>query len=194
MIDCGCIWSDVQMIARGLANLNIGISDIKERRRKLQVHCNPGTKVGEYVPFYFCPRSIMLYILHCKNHKDLKYTGGQQPILHLESKLKVVVQWAEANQKPWAFSTRNAGTHYADFYNDLRDLYRINWSAVSATDFRDATIKEGKQAEFLLFESFPLTFVDRVGVFDSQVEQQIESLFEGTKYNPVVVVQRNWYY
>jgi ssDNA thymidine ADP-ribosyltransferase, DarT len=27
--------------------------------------------VGEYVPFYFCPRSITLFLLHKGNHVDL---------------------------------------------------------------------------------------------------------------------------
>jgi len=49
------------------------------------VKCHPGTKVGQYVPFYFCPRSIMLYILHRGNHPDLDYREGQGPILHLQA-------------------------------------------------------------------------------------------------------------
>jgi len=40
------------------------MSTIKARRLyDLEVDCHPGTKVGEYVPFYFCPWSIMLYLL-----------------------------------------------------------------------------------------------------------------------------------
>ncbi len=31
----------------------------------------------------------------------------------------------------------------------------INWTAVRATDFRNAQIQDGKQAEFLMHESFP---------------------------------------
>jgi ssDNA thymidine ADP-ribosyltransferase, DarT len=62
------------------------------------------------VPFYFCPRSIMLYLLHRGNHPELDYTGGQRPIVHLVADLHEIVRWAEAQGVRWAFSDRNAGT------------------------------------------------------------------------------------
>ena len=51
--------------------IEIGMTDIKERRMKNELDCYPGLYVGECVPFYFCPRSIMLYILHKANHEGL---------------------------------------------------------------------------------------------------------------------------
>jgi hypothetical protein len=40
------------------------MSSIKRRRiEQLAVSCHPGTRVGDYVPFYFCPRSIMLFVI-----------------------------------------------------------------------------------------------------------------------------------
>ena len=92
------------------------MSAIKARRLlELEVDCHPGTKVGEYVPFYFCPRSIMLYLFYRGNHPDLDYTGGQRHLVHLEADLHEVVQWAERKEVRWAFSDRNAGTRYAFF-------------------------------------------------------------------------------
>ena len=41
--------------------------------------CYPDNFVGEYVPFNFCPRSVMLYILHMGNAEGLTYHGGQGP-------------------------------------------------------------------------------------------------------------------
>jgi hypothetical protein len=75
--------------------------------------CHPGTKVGEYVPFYFCPRSIMLFLLHKGNHVDLTYRGGQRPIVHLEADLRTVVEWADSIERRWAFGNRNAGARYS---------------------------------------------------------------------------------
>ena len=65
------IGSDAQRIRRGLVNTNIGMTEIKGRRLALEVGCHPGTKVGEYVPFYFCPRSIMLFLIYRGNHPEL---------------------------------------------------------------------------------------------------------------------------
>jgi hypothetical protein len=51
----GCIVSDAVMIARGGPAAAIGMSSIKRRRvEQLEVDCHPGTKVGQFVPFY-CP-------------------------------------------------------------------------------------------------------------------------------------------
>jgi hypothetical protein len=49
------------------------------------VKCHPGTCVGEYVPFYFCPRSVMLYVINKGNHLDLQFRDGQSGIVHLEA-------------------------------------------------------------------------------------------------------------
>src|SRR5262245_4913722 len=79
----GCLWSDAEMAGRGGPEAAIAMSKIKERRLKeLSVLCHPGTKVGQFVPFYFCPRSVMLYLLHMRNHPELSYREGQRPILH----------------------------------------------------------------------------------------------------------------
>ena len=76
------------------------MSTIKRRRLELPVDCHPGTSVGEFVPFYFCPRSIMLYLLIRGNHPELHYQGGQEPILHLVADLYEVVEWANKHQVP----------------------------------------------------------------------------------------------
>src|SRR5207249_3526329 len=79
------LWSDAVMVHRGGPAASIGMSAIKQRRlRELRVTSQPHTFVGEYVPFYFCPRSIMLYLIYMANHPELSYRGGQEPIVHLE--------------------------------------------------------------------------------------------------------------
>lgn len=80
--------SDATMLARGGPSVTIGMSEIKRRRiEEIMVTSHPDTKVGDYVPFYFCPRSVMLYLIYRANHQDLSYRGGQDPIVHLEADL-----------------------------------------------------------------------------------------------------------
>ncbi|QDU63526.1 hypothetical protein Pan216_44060 [Planctomycetes bacterium Pan216] len=79
----GCLWSDAKRIELTLESRIVGMSDIKQRRlTSIEVTCHPGTMVGEYTPFSFCPRSIMLYILHMGNHPDLEddHLGESTPI------------------------------------------------------------------------------------------------------------------
>lgn len=195
IIENGGLWSDAERIRRGLEHQNVGLTEIKQSRlREREVRCHPGSLVGEYVPFYFCPRSIMLYLLHRGNRQGLNYTGGQRPIIHLAANLERTVAWADANGARWAFSNRNAGTAYAEFFANLAQLDRINWNAVRATDFRDPVIKDGKQAEFLLYGRFPLELVERIGVIDKAAAERAMGTLVAKMQNPVVEVRPEWYY
>lgn len=192
--DTGGLWSDAKRIARGLDCKIVGMSEIKRRRlEELEVGCHPATKVGQYVPFYFCPRSIMLYILHQANHPDLDYREGQQRIVHLQADLLATVHWAVKNSVRWAFTTANAGTRYTSFYNSLDRLSEVNWAAVAATDFRNAEIKDGKQAEFLLYDWFPWELVEKIGVFNQSISDEVSETLVAA-HTPIVSVERGWYY
>jgi hypothetical protein len=66
----------------------IGYGHIKERRLKqIWVACCGGRFVGEFVPFYFCPRSPMLYTTN--KGATGRPVGCQRTILHLVSRVSV---------------------------------------------------------------------------------------------------------
>ena len=191
----GYIFSDAKRIAYGLDCNIIGMSTIKQRRlEEIEVTCHAGTKVGEYVPFYFCPRSIMLYILHRGNHPDLNYTEGQRPIVHLQADLQTTVEWADQHNVRWAFSDRNAGAYFADFFSTLNELNQIDWDAVRETNWSDPLIKEGKQAEFLIYESFPWSLVEKIGAADAAIVARVQQILCNAGHKPPVTVEPSWYY
>lgn len=195
IIQQGVVWSDAKRIELGLDCEIVGMSEIKRRRLEdLTVKCHPDTMVGEYVPFYWCPRSIMLFLLHRANHPDLSYRGGQEPIVHLEADLRATVTWAQGNGSRWAFSDCNAGAVYADFFARLADLDKINWTAVDARDWRGQALREGKQAEFLLYESFPWHLVERIGVQNDKIKMEADGVLQRALHQPPVSVERTWYY
>jgi ssDNA thymidine ADP-ribosyltransferase, DarT len=188
------LWSDARRLELGVTCEVVGMSSIKERRLNLDVDCHPGTKVGQYVPFYFCPRSIMLFILYKRNHPELTYRGGQTPIVHLQADLRDTVGWAEANGIRWAFCNANAGAYYRSFRCNLDRLGEINWDAVAATDSRDALTQDGKQAEFLVFDSFPWQLVEKIGVVSDAVQRQAEVTLTRAGHQPLVQVEPGWYF
>jgi hypothetical protein len=190
----GALWCDRGIVARAGRGTVIGMGSIKQRRLTLPVHPHPGTCVGDFVPFYFCPRSIMLFVIHCANHSELDYRGGQQPIVYLEADLHRVIAWAAVEGRRWAFSLSNAGATYSKFRASLAELDQINWGAVAATAFRAADIKEGKQAEFLVHDTFPWHLVDRVGAYSRPIAQQAQNAMQGAAHRPVVEIRRDWYY
>lgn len=189
----GFLLSDAEMSLRPIGTM-ISMNSIKKRRLELPVSCHRGTKVGEYVPFCFCSRSIMLYVINCGDHPELDYRGGQQPIVHLEADLHKVVQWAELNGRQWAFSLSNAGAFYTQFRVGLDRLSEINWDAVAATDFRPPDVKEAKQAEFLIQHSFPWHLVERVGVHSQEIVSKVSDAMQRGQYRPRIEIKRDWYY
>ena len=148
----GALWCDAALEERMQAvsgtGTSIGMSSIKSRRLRTRLGSHPDLAVGQCVPFYFCPRSIMLYVIDRANHPELSYRGGQEPIIHLEADLRRSVAWAEKQDRRWAFTLSNAGSSYFEDRADLSRLDELDWQAIDARDWR--THKEGKQAEFLV--------------------------------------------
>ncbi|HBO46338.1 MAG TPA: DUF4433 domain-containing protein [Planctomycetaceae bacterium] len=195
IVEAGRLYSDAKRIAKGFETTIVGMSEIKRRRlEELPVACHPGTMVGEYVPFYFCPRSIMLYILYRGNHPDLSYREGQGPIVHLEADLRRIVRLADECEVRWAFSDTNAGARYASFYDSLDHLDKVNWKAVEATDFRNPAVKDAKQAEFLAHESFPWFLVEKIGAANGIVLEEVQSVLATAEHQPPANVEPSWYF
>ena len=192
IIEDGRLWCDAEVIGRTPPGTSIGMGKIKQRRLGLPLDSHPELNVGDCVPFYFCPRSIMLYLLWRGNHPELEYRGGQQPIIHLETDLHTVVNWAEENGQRWAFTLSNAGAFYFEDRNNLAQLGEINWDAVQATNWQGC--QDGKQAEFLLENNFPWHLVERIGVINANVYTDVMHALTGATHTPVVEVKRDWYY
>ena len=199
IIGDGCLWSDAMLIANPKPGTVVGMNSIKARRlNELRLTSHPGLSVGQCVPFYFCPRSIMLFLIHCANHQELSYRGGQVPIIHLESDLQAAVAWADHNRRRWAFTLSNAGAYYFEDRRDLNHLGEINWDAVATNRWSgigiSRQIKEGKQAEFLVECSFPWQLVDRIGVYSSSIAQRVAHAVQGAAHRPALEIRPDWYY
>lgn len=190
----GGLRSDAAMRQANGAGTVIGMNSIKNRRLTLPVSCHQGTHVGEYVPFYFCSRSIMLYVIYCANHPELEYRGGQGPIVHLEADLHETIGWADAQLRRWAFTPANAGAYYTPFHADVAALDQLNWPAIAERDFRSADVKEAKQSEFLVHDRFPWELVRRIGVRDNAIAARAHEAMQHAAHRPPIEIQPSWYY
>ncbi|OWK49057.1 hypothetical protein PSOLE_02790 [Pseudomonas oleovorans subsp. oleovorans] len=183
--------SDAVLLNQALPGTVIGMNHIKQRRLQLELDSHPGLHVGECVPFYFCPRSVMLFLIS-RGHQDLAYNGGQGPIVHLQADLHATVQWANAQARRWAFTLSNAGSNYFEDRADLAQLNEIDWDAVAARIWHPC--KEPKQAEFLLEQSFPWHLVERIGVQSRQIYTQVANALPAQGHRPTVELRPEWYY
>ena len=195
------LWCDAKMVQHSGLGTTVGMNKIKQRRLEKTLNSYSDLHVGDCVPFYFCPRSIMLYIISQANHPDLSYQGGQEPIIHLQADLYNAVNWANQHLRRWAFTLSNAGACYCEERNKLADLKDINWAAVQSTDWQPC--KEGKQAEFLVEQYFSWKLIEKVGVQSQAMYNKVWNLIYSwqPKYTlpfywhcPSIDLQQYWYY
>lgn len=90
----GCLWSDALVTQWRAIGTDIGMSNIKARRlNQLDLSCHPDLRVGHWASFYFCPISVMLYLIFNRNQELTD--KGQELIVHLEADLHETIRWAE---------------------------------------------------------------------------------------------------
>ena len=191
----GHLWCDAAMERQSATGkgTSVGMREVKDRRRNNVLSSHTNLMVGDCVPFYFCPRSVMLYVIFKRNHPSMNYTAGQHPIVHLEANLHTTVAWLEEHGQRWAFTLSNAGAEYFEDRRSLTDLHEIDWAAVNATQW--ASQKHGKQAEFLVEKQFPWKLIMRIGTYSEDIAKQAKySLATCGHHQPRVEVRRDWYY
>lgn len=182
----GCLWSDAKRIELGLVNQNIGYSHIKERRLRRPVSVAAGGTIGQYVPFNFCPRSVMLFVIH-QGRTD--YKGGQDQVLHLVTDVETVTM-----HNPNCFFTDiHADMDYAEQIDDFSRLSELDLKRIMKEQYWPG-FKEEKQAEFLAFESVPWKAIARIGVINAAMAAKVNRLLIGQSHKPSVEVKPNWYY
>ena len=184
----GCDCSPNAAKAQGITKRTISHQDIMDKREHAVVRVPPGGFVADYVPFYFGPKSPMLYAI-----KEGKVEGyrGQREIVYLVAAAEDV----EAHQLPFAFTDGHGIISYVNHYNRLADLPKLFWDVIRApywNDFVDGRCK--RQAEFLVKDRFPLTLVREIGVMDEMIRKQVENILQPTTLRPLLQVRREWYF
>lgn len=192
IIELGVLLADSFVSTVAPTITSIGMPKIKADRRSRVVPCHDGTFVGDYVPFNFCPRSVMLYYLYKGNAEELPYRKGQDRIIHLVVDVTTAIDWAEADGRLWAFSTENARSKTAEFRKRREELETLSWKSIQAMYWQDC--KSAKQAEFLVHQLLPWDLVERVGVRSSNIKREVEAVLAQAQHRPPVEVLPGWYY
>lgn len=194
IVNDGFLWCDREAVKRVSIGTSIGMDKIKLRRlNELTLKNNyPELFVGDCVPFYFCPRSVMLYLIYRANHDELQYQGGQDSILHLQADLYKTIEWAKQFSRKWVFTTSSAASKYFDDYSNMAELSLIEWDAVNARDWTEC--REKKQAEFLIEYSFPWHLITYIGVKNEVDFKKVASILQYNPHQPRIEIKPQWYY
>jgi len=179
-------------MAPGTPHHNIAHTDIKLIRATTMVPCTPGGTLDQYVPFYFAPRSPMLYTINQGNVPSV--TDGQASIVHLVFEAEVL-----AGAHEIVFTNGHAIMGLSDFFNDLDDLDQLDWQAINSRrwgtpfDPTDET-KRKKQSEFLVHSVVAWESVQSIGVPSRACGHLVIAALEGQDHKPPIHVQADWYY
>lgn len=183
----GGLLSDIAISQAGGPTLMIGHANIKLRRMtQYRIPCAGNRLVGEFVPFYYCPRSPMLYTMN-RGSTGLP-PGGQSSVVHLVT----TVQAALDVGHPWAISDSNAGSNYAQFFSDVEKLDTLNWEAINARIWH--TVTSAKQAEFLVADMFPWASIKGIGCHNATTQSQVNAILKDCPHKPKVLTKPDWYY
>ena len=97
----------------------IASEEVQSRREKMLVSKPPGGVLHDYVPFYFAPRVPMLY---CNHMGSIPNACDQKDIIYL-----VTTAQKLATETDFVFYDRHAVLSYAECFNQLDDLSKIDW-------------------------------------------------------------------
>lgn len=189
IISEGGLWCDAQRIARQIATTNIGLSNIKARRLRHPVRVAAGGFVGDYVPFNFCPRSVMLWRIS-RGHDY--YSEGQRPVVHLVTSIGAI----RALGCRWFFTDGHADMRFPGQFDDLDRLDEVDWT-VMPTDFwwgGNDEARHRKQAEFLVHDFCPWPAIENLAVLDADMARMVQEAIRGATHQPQVTVRPDWYY
>ena len=173
--------------------LDIAHGHSQDRRATTKVPCSTGGYLHDYVPFYFAPRSPMLYAIHKQNVDS--YSGGQQPIIHLVSEAYTI----NSLKLKFAFTDGHAIMAYSEFYDDISDLQSvIDWELMKSKYWAntpdDPNRKWRRQAEFLVYENCPWSLIQEIGVINKTIAEQVQLILTAFNIQIPVNIYQNWYY
>jgi hypothetical protein len=172
---------------------DIAHEQIQSRRANKLVPCSVRGVLHDYVPFYFAPRSPMLYAIHKGNVQG--YQGGQNSIIHLVTEIEKIVEL----NLDFAFPDGHAIMDYSDFYDDISALHDvIDWELMESKYWFDTeeypNRKFFRQAEFLVHQFYPWKFIKEIGVVNNSIKIKVQNLFQNQQHQPFVKICPDWYY
>lgn len=191
----GGLWSDADCTKAGKALIRSGDSSIKARRMAtpIQSGIGMGGFVGDYVPFYYAPRSPMLYSISCGNVAGV--SSSQDPIIYL-------IATAEDFAAPtFVVTDGNAGAGFTDHFGSHKDIAtKVDWPLMGARIWRntdeDGDRKRRRAAEFLVHKFVPWLRIRAVVTRTDTTQASVVALFKANtvKRRPAVTVDSDWYF
>lgn len=172
--------------------VNIGNEDLISMRHTRRVPLPPGGTLSDYVPFYFTPYSIMLYNIHT-GYGGMRRWRNEDIVIFVTSLHRLA-----EDGLPFLFTDQHAYPVYAQFFDNLDDLSKIDWDILSAKNFRndpdDPGKKERYQAEALIHRHVPLSSILGLCCHNESAKRRLETEVSRRGLKLDVKMTPTWYF
>ncbi len=171
--------------------VSIGNSDLIDKRSRRPVPLAPNGFLNDYVPFYFTPFSVMM--LNINSGRGVTQRSNEEIIILVSSLPHI------SNEKlPFLFTDSHAYQPWANYYQDLKDLDKIDWPLLQARDFKrdvdNPANFERYQAETLIHKHCPTTGLLGIVCYTEPMKVSIEKEIKDRSLNLEVFARREWYF
>ncbi|PIC58307.1 hypothetical protein CSV80_05775 [Sporosarcina sp. P12(2017)] len=187
ILKCGGLQSHAVMQMNQLKHQDIANQDVQARRDRIKIPVGKGGTLHDYVPFYFAPRSPMLYYLH-KQHLQ------QEDVVYFMTSIASI----QVHALDFVFTDAHAIRRLTKFFTDPIHLNQIDWKVMTSDYWHDIdedmSRKARRQAEFLIHEAVPLSACLGFAVFNERAKEKLEKMLQDAGSTLSVAVRRHFYY
>jgi hypothetical protein len=153
--------------------IQIGDSALITYRKEITAPDPPGGTLSDYIPFYFGPRSPMLYQI-ASGWEDIRKYPQEDIIYYISSLDQIKLAGLE-----YFFTDGHARSRTSTVYTSDSDLDKLDWAVIRSSNWKsdesDLRRKEKKQSEFLIKGHLPVKCIQYIGVYNKSAEQKILS-------------------
>jgi hypothetical protein len=172
--------------------VNIGNTELIEKRHHHPVRHAMGGTLSDYVPFYFTPFSPMMYNIKT-GWNGIRQRPNEEIVILISSLHRM-----HGLNLPFLFTDMHAYLAAATFYGDLGDLDKIDWNILQRRDFKRDLNDLGKvdryQAEALIRDAMPLEGLLGMVCYNDVVESQLQAETAQRGRVLAIRVQPDWYF
>ena len=148
--------------------------------------------IGEYVPFYFTPRSIMLYNIITGYWAPVVPKVEREDILVIRCALKDL-----SNLPQFFFTDGQANDALTKHYNDTLHFNKIDWESIHASNFnKDGDVDRPRryQAEFLVRRHVPVEWIESFHTYNQKAATFVRDELEKAGNNIPVFVTTAYFF
>lgn len=172
--------------------VEIGNPDLISKRNNRPLPIEPGGTLSDYVPFYFTPRSPMLYNIHT-GHNGIRQRRNDEIIIFVASLHRI----KKLGMK-FLFSDHHAYVQFAKFYSDIEQLNVIDWGILQRSDFKRDYDDLGKfdryQAEALIYEHVPIEALSGIACVNETEVARVKKQVAAAGRELKVAAKPGWYF